>query len=338
LKSTLKLFPERSNLPEEHRRQAWAGALSIVVHVAAALVLLFVPFDGAPPRRNPDLAELRRSTPLIAPPSEFTQKEPNKGPISKEVNAASVMPRPDVPAQPPPTPRPQFIPPAPAPKAAVPLPAMPDPPKLDAPQIRTAQLPQQGVPDAIAPPPQIQTAERPKLAFEKPGASSSGLPAGTGRLAAPKGTVDEAMRGLARGGGAGGIVVGDMDAASGSGGLRPTTPSPGRNGSNLELLSDPMGVDFRPYLIRILAAVRRNWLAVVPESAKLGRGGRVIVQFSISREGRVPKLVIATPSGTEAFDRAAVAGISASNPFPPLPPEFKGEQIRVQFAFSYNVK
>jgi TonB family protein len=47
-------------------------------------------------------------------------------------------------------------------------------------------------------------------------------------------------------------------------------------------------------------------------------------------------LVIATSSGTEAFDRAAVAGVSASNPFPPLPADFKGDQIRLQLAFSYN--
>ena len=56
----------------------------------------------------------------------------------------------------------------------------------------------------------------------------------------------------------------------------------------------------------------------------------------IDRHGGVPKLVIATSSGTEAFDRAAVAGVSASNPFPPLPAEFKGDQIRLQLAFSYN--
>ncbi len=34
-------------------------------------------------------------------------------------------------------------------------------------------------------------------------------------------------------------------------------PQPGRTGSSLELMSDPMGADFRPYLIRILALVRR---------------------------------------------------------------------------------
>jgi TonB family protein len=114
-------------------------------------------------------------------------------------------------------------------------------------------------------------------------------------------------------------------------------PSRGSQGSNLELLSDPKGVDFRPYLIRILAAVRRNWLSVVPEAVKLGRRGRVGIQFSIARDGSVPKLVIAAHSGADALDRAAVAGISMSNPFPPLPAEFKGDRIVVQFNFAYNM-
>jgi TonB family protein len=104
------------------------------------------------------------------------------------------------------------------------------------------------------------------------------------------------------------------------------------------LLSDPKGVDFRPYLIKILSAVRRNWYAVIPESAKLGRRGKVAIQFAISRDGSVPKLVIATPSGTQALDRAAVAGISASNPFPPLPSDFRGLNVRLQFVFLYNMR
>ena len=69
----------------------------------------------------------------------------------------------------------------------------------------------------------------------------------------------------------------------------------------------------------------------------MGRMGRVGIQFSIARNGSVPKLVIVSQSGTDAFDRAAVAGISASNPFPPLPSEFKGDQIRLQFNFAYNI-
>jgi TonB family protein len=70
---------------------------------------------------------------------------------------------------------------------------------------------------------------------------------------------------------------------------------------------------------------------------KLGRRGKVAIQFSIGRDGNVPKLVIATPSGADALDRAAVAGISASVPFPPLPSEYKGEIIKLQFNFAYNM-
>jgi TonB family protein len=99
-----------------------------------------------------------------------------------------------------------------------------------------------------------------------------------------------------------------------------------------------MGADFLPYMMKVLSSVRRNWFAVIPESARFGRQGRAVIQFAINRDGSVPKLVIATPSGTEALDRAAVAGISASNPFPPLPPEFRGSQIRLQFVFRYNVR
>jgi TonB family protein len=116
-----------------------------------------------------------------------------------------------------------------------------------------------------------------------------------------------------------------------------TVPSPPRIGSNLQLLSDPQGVDFKPYLIQVLNAVRRNWLSIIPESARMGQRGRVLVQFIIDRRGAIPKLVIAEGSGTEAFDRAAVAGISASYPFPPLPADYKGDQIRLQLAFSYNI-
>jgi TonB family protein len=62
----------------------------------------------------------------------------------------------------------------------------------------------------------------------------------------------------------------------------------------------------------------------------------VQLQFIIDRTGQVPKLVIATPSGSQALDKAAVAAISASVPFPPLPNDFKGQQVRLQFAFKYN--
>ena len=78
-------------------------------------------------------------------------------------------------------------------------------------------------------------------------------------------------------------------------------------------------------------------MAIWPDSAKTGRRGLVVIQFSIDRSGSVPKLVIASTSGITSFDRAAVAGISASSPFPSLPATYKGDQIRLSMAFSYNL-
>ena len=132
-------------------------------------------------------------------------------------------------------------------------------------------------------------------------------------------------------------AVGDSIGGSNSRVVLPNSPA--ESGSLVELLSDPRGVDFRPYLTQVLAAVRRNWFAVIPESARLGMSrGRTLIQFSVSRSGSVPKLVIAKSSGAPPLDRAAVAGVSASNPFPPLPEEYIGGDIRLQFTFLYNIR
>jgi hypothetical protein len=45
--------------------------------------------------------------------------------------------------------------------------------------------------------------------------------------------------------------------------------------------------------------------------------------------------LIAT-SGDTALDRAAWGGITASDPFPPLPTEFGGQYLALRFRFYYN--
>ncbi|MBM3775694.1 MAG: TonB C-terminal domain-containing protein [Acidobacteria bacterium] len=312
--------------PVEFSRPWTSRALSLALHAAGILALLLAPRGVVAPKAGPTGRAL---TPLIAPPRALTQNQPNRGKIGKEYNIEALLPRPRIriPPSPPSTTRPA----APRPSMPAPPPALPEPPQVE-------------VAARIAPPtqqPQIHLQERPpsekpKLAFENPAAPP---PVAAGRIEPPGSSVAEAVRVLARRGASGGIMVGDLgEGIGGIGEAMNLPPSPGKAGSALELLSDPMGVDFRPYLIRILANVRRNWWAVMPESALLGRKGRVGIQFAINRDGGVPKLVIVSPSGADALDRAAVAGISASNPFPPLPSEYKGEQIRLQFTFLYNTR
>jgi TonB family protein len=103
------------------------------------------------------------------------------------------------------------------------------------------------------------------------------------------------------------------------------------------ILSDTRGVDFGPYLARIVYIVRRNWYSVIPESARLGEKGRVGIVFEILKDGTVPQLRLVASSGSDPLDRAALAGIRASIPFPPLPEEFTGNHLVLQFIFLYNM-
>jgi TonB family protein len=311
-------------LPPPPRFAGFVGTLG--VHALAATLVFAL---SALPEPEPDAVQIALArtqvTPLVFPreltlsdlltPSEDTPPTPS----ATRPAAPKPLPAPAPPAPPKP---PDLV--------------VPEPPRVEI--SRTDPLPA-GLPLETAQP-QIQPVERPKLAFETP--RSQGTPAGSAAgqgsvLAPPRRTVDELGQELARQQPGGGLVVGDLGEGSGGlGDLLGGESSATRNLSALELISDANGVDFKPYLIQILSTVRRNWTSVIPESARLGRRGRVRIQFAIDREGGVPKLVIAQASGAEALDRAAVAGISASTPFPPLPSEFTGGQVRLQFTFSYN--
>jgi TonB family protein len=108
--------------------------------------------------------------------------------------------------------------------------------------------------------------------------------------------------------------------------------------SHLDILSDTMGVDFGPYLTRVLHLVRNNWYNLIPEVARapLMKRGKVSVEFAITKEGAVAGMRLAETSGDVALDRAAWGGITASNPFPPLPDEFHGSYLALRFHFYYN--
>ena len=108
--------------------------------------------------------------------------------------------------------------------------------------------------------------------------------------------------------------------------------------SNAEILSDTMGVDFGPYLARVVQEVRLNWLNLIPEVARppLMKRGRVSIEFAIVKDGSVAGLRLDDSSGDSSLDRAAWGGITASNPFPPLPGEFGGEYLKLRFHFFYN--
>jgi len=314
---------------QDRGRVREAGLLSVAAHVAAIVALLLMPRSFMQPRRH-----VEQITPLIEPPTELTQKAPNKGPVAREVTVEALEPHPriQIPNSPPSTTRPE---------AKISSPPQPPPAPLpEPPQIQAGNLqPPRGLPvgPPTVQPPQIQEQEKPKLAFETPTAPPPS--GGVGRFARPDTSVAGAIRDLTRGGAQGGLTVGDDTSDVGVGGVGSglnLPPSPGRQASSLELLSDPKGVNFQPYMLQVLAAVRRNWFAVYPESARMGLRGKVEAQFAIAKDGSIPKLVIVLHS-VPALERAAVAGIDASHPFPPFPAEYSGDHIVLKLTFSYNM-
>jgi outer membrane biosynthesis protein TonB len=114
----------------------------------------------------------------------------------------------------------------------------------------------------------------------------------------------------------------------------------------MEVLTDTLGVDFGPYLARVLQEVKGNWYRLIPPSAMppIMKKGKLSIQFLILKDGKVSNMQLVATSNDTALDRAAWGGITASNPFPPLPREFleraaqqnSDRFIGLRFNFYYN--
>jgi len=107
--------------------------------------------------------------------------------------------------------------------------------------------------------------------------------------------------------------------------------------AGVDVLSDTMGVDFGPYLRRLIADTYRSWIPLIPESARppLDKKGHVGIRFKIAPDGSVKAMTLELPSGDVSLDRAAWGGITGAS-YPPLPKDFKGPFLELRFHFLYN--
>jgi TonB family protein len=145
--------------------------------------------------------------------------------------------------------------------------------------------------------------------------------------------IEQATRAAAAShGGYGGGQSGDYGLSQGRGGAKALDQA--------EILTDTMGVDFGPYMTRIVQIVRQNWYSLMPESVypPIRKQGKLALEFVILKDGKVSGMALRTPSGDVALDRAAWASITASNPFPPLPKEFPGQILGLRFYYFYNLE
>ena len=88
----------------------------------------------------------------------------------------------------------------------------------------------------------------------------------------------------------------------------------------MDVLSDTMGVDFGPYLQRVLHDVRMNWYNLIPEVARapLMKKGKLSIEFAITKNGQVAGMRLVSSSGDVALDRGAWGGMERVESFPAI--------------------
>jgi outer membrane biosynthesis protein TonB len=205
--------------------------------------------------------------------------------------------------------------PKPAPQQAQPQPA----PAQQPPQQQAAQQPK--TPAQPLPANEKSQIEAPKPAPTKPSFNTGPMTPGQ--------EIQQMARNATRSGQSGG----DMGAGAPS-------DHPGENGA-VDILSDTMGVDFGPYIERVIYDTKKAWYPIIPEEAQppLLKQGRVMIRFKIGPDGSVIPHSMVLESGSQdvPLDKAAWASITYAG-YPPLPKEFKGPYLELRFMFLYNIR
>jgi protein TonB len=88
------------------------------------------------------------------------------------------------------------------------------------------------------------------------------------------------------------------------------------------------------YVDAITRRISQNWLQSLVDQ-RVHSAPRVYLNFEIDRNGKISNITLMQPSGIPTLDRSAQRAILASNPLPPLPPDYRGSSISVSFYFEY---
>ncbi len=251
-----------------------------------------------PPAKKPAVQKPQPKPQPVAKPQPKPQ--PNPQPKVEQVQQPAPKPVPKTPA-----PRPQPKPVAPAPT-----------PKL--PSDFNIPIPKSAIPQ-IAQPTTAPVTAAPQVGGSV-GGSSSPSPSFSPTTSASRGGAGS----TAGGGGRFSNVTG-----SGSGNLG--NPGPGNpNGApGIDAIREP---DFGPYMKELQRRIKMNW-----DPPKGNESKRVVLLFSIARDGRLLNVSVHRSSGLPAADKAAIDAVKLTAPFRPLPPDFKGNSVDIQFTFDYNV-
>lgn len=116
-----------------------------------------------------------------------------------------------------------------------------------------------------------------------------------------------------------------------SGGGTGNVGNPGGGGGapGIDALREP---DFGPYMRELQRRIKLNW-----DPPKGNESKTVVLLFKIAKDGRLLSSKVHRSSGLPSADQAALKAVELTAPFRPLPADFKGQSIDIQFTFDYRV-
>lgn len=303
----LLLGDQGDDLTAYRRREAaW---ISIVVHGAAVLALIFMP--KWLPKSLIITPAHEINNPIFIASSDAPKVKPSKSDVVSDQDRKAQSPalskevlRKLLDAQ----------------KAGAPKPASPPPQPQPQAQQATPAPPMQG---ALVPPQPTPPSQQAKLEAPQPKQNPFAI-------TSPSSSVEQAIHSAATN------PRGATYGSSGDygSGLHPRIERRG----DMEILSDTRGVDFGPYMKRLHVTVQGHWDPLIPEVAlpPMMKKGIVVIEFAIMKDGTVQAMRLIKGSGDDALDRAAWGALTSATPLPRLPLEFSGDYLLIRAAFYYN--
>jgi TonB family protein len=156
----------------------------------------------------------------------------------------------------------------------------------------------------------------------------SGIGKGGTGSGSPSGTSNGAPRpSLSPSAGSGSGTLGRTGSGGGTGNIG--NPGGGGGAPGIDALREP---DFGPYMRELQRRIKMNW-----DPPKGNESKRVVLLFKIAKDGRLLTCRVSKSSGLPSADQAALKAVELTAPFRPLPADFKGQSIDIQFTFDYNV-
>jgi len=95
------------------------------------------------------------------------------------------------------------------------------------------------------------------------------------------------------------------------------------------------GSRFSWYVQAVQRKVSENWLKYEVDPS-IREANRVYLTFDIARDGHPSNVQVEQSSGVPSLDRSAVYAIQRIDTFGPLPPEYTGSKVSVEFWFDYK--